>query len=152
MPNILVVDPGQTTGLMVAEYDKSLNQVKLLHSGTVNWDSTIIVVRELALKHLGYTPSEKMVIERAPSMANNIIQLGRVLDTIDLGTELATKQRPKLTVQIISPGEWKPIAKARKWSTLIPLPTTHERDCLGMLFYTILRDYGKEPLLCPAPE
>ncbi len=116
---IVAVDPGETTGIVVANWDE-VNSPQLLSSSTVGeayaGSTTLGFGADLVLVEV------PPVVHAKPNIA--FINVRDYLRTLSSTTK----------VMYFSPGNWKPIAKARNWKNL-SLKTVHERDAYNILRY-----------------
>jgi hypothetical protein len=127
MTILLVIDPGETTGVAVFELTATEHELVQLYSAT--WE----MFRQL----VGYYEPEFVVIEGMP-------EHGSVLQR----TKLHRLYELFPNATWISPGAWKPIAKAQAWK--VPMAETpHERDAYNLARFWAMKtgrqDFQTDP-------
>ena len=121
--NIISLDFGESTGMV--RYSHPSNY--LTDSRTVTPNMAYEVVRMAAEMEV----VETILVERFP---RNTSELDPDTITAYENTLRLWRVNPGLGVVLISPGEWKPVAKARKWKNK-ELKSKHERDAYNMMRY-----------------
>ncbi len=131
----LSVDPGDVTGICVAYWsDKPYpSHIDLLDSAP--WDVAWWRIQNL----LSNNPLIYTIVERSPQYKGEVKQLEKVqliIDLAELTGEVAELEQPKLCV--LAPGDWKPVAKARKWKHPAAR-NNHEADAFNLFRYYLWR-------------
>lgn len=124
---IVVIDPGHTAGICMAIYDKfAANMlVHQLYSWEWNWD-------EFPTVFTGYN-ADMYIVEGIPHFNPHPAQARRYDRLV---SALAG-------AYIIDPPQWKPIAKAQKWSHP-EADTDHEKDAYNILRFWHLMTYRRD--------
>lgn len=133
----LAIDPGDTTGICFTSFDPAgiRNEMYMLDSQP--WGDakkTIIKLSRLW--------TVRMIVERSPQWKATEKQLSKVRWIINLGKVLS-KHNGEVSVAILSPGDWKPIAKARMWRHP-EAKDKHQIDAYNLFRYYVWRNFRVE--------
>jgi hypothetical protein len=119
---IIGIDPGYSTGIVMIEITNDDSRI-LTHT-TIEGKSPIKYIIDLLYSF----PTSKVIIERAPDFGDpsQAVRVNKITTAI---------MEINRDIVFISPGEWKPIARASNWS----YPTAnsqHEKDayCIAKYF------------------
>lgn len=123
---IISVDPGQTTGIAIAEWDEVSRPTIRKQLSVNEMQACSAVLGEGA---------DVVVIERPPSRAGNV---NLAFDTTirDLN---ALSGATRLV--IFSPGDWKPFARSQDWDKSAPGSDQHQKDAYNLLRYYFVREH-----------
>lgn len=135
---IMTIDPGDTTGIVIAslsyasrDEDPETALVTIKQAWEVAGES---VVPELDKLH---SFPNVVVVERSPILSTNAKQNALFHQLLQF---LSFFENTRIIV--VSPGEWKPIAKAQRWSKTPPLhKSQHVQDAINILRYWALREF-----------
>ena len=118
---IVAVDLGETTG--VAIYD--------LHARTLKCSSTDEPSH--LFPTLEIIKPSVLILERFPESRNLSFDIALVYGSL----------LEQYTSVLVSPGEWKPVMKTRKFDHSMA-KNQHERDAIDMIRYYIFSQWGEE--------
>ncbi len=126
---VLSIDPGMTTGMAVFEVTnfkkKKLELVSLYSLGQGDISITIPTwTANIAL------------IERPPSFVTNV-DLSIILSTI---LHYLRLQSPEPSIQIYSPGDWKPVQKKKRWKAIAGADQ-HQKDAINIFRWWYWAEY-----------
>lgn len=126
---IVGIDPGVNTGIVIAE-KLSNNNYKVVYK-TVYGANTpdILGLRDRVQKLVADTV---FVVEAPPQFSTNSGTQYRYNVLIDQLHDLI--HAPSNRLRVVSPGEWKPIAKAQRWARPVGW-TRHEVDAYNLIRY-----------------
>jgi hypothetical protein len=121
---IACIDPGENTGIVV--FDLAKHQVIL---------SSAVSIDECD-KLLDCFSIDSLILEKKPAHDTWSDQLRSGYFLLQKWARIKG-----IPIHLITPGIWKPIAKANSWKSK-SCKTQHEKDCMNMLRYWILVTYG----------
>jgi len=134
----LSVDPGETTGICVAKYSVGWPHSWIEALISCPWEGA----KERITTYVSLFPDTFLIVERSPKWKVDPTQSERVNWTIGVGKELYEIMSTP-SICILSPGDWKPIAKARHWKHPAA-KDQHQIDAFNLFRYYIWRKYRHE--------
>jgi len=140
---IVGLDPGISTGFCrLDQIEKSLGIFVATEFQTLSYSN----LREFLVS--GLMTADVVVIERLPTYSLTS-ELMHILDVVHdsirqhkLSVETLHGEVKVFDVKQISPGEWKPVAKARKWESS-KARNQHERDAYCIAQYYVWTNLEK---------
>lgn len=142
----LAIDPGDTTGLCLVHYFQTapFNKIKSLIS--LPWEDA----QKQVYDWVDYAPDIFLIFERSPEWKATSQQKEKVLWVTNIGKHLfEVMGTPSFCV--LSPGDWKPVAKARKWKHP-KAKDQHQADAFNLFRYYIWRSQKYEVPYLPIEE
>ena len=129
---VVSIDPGLSTGFVVTTFYTSYYEINL---SVVSSAEKLNHFLDLIFNRI-YEDIVFVLVERLPEIKENKLQ------SIEFEILDFLRKRNKSFIRI-SPSEWKPIAKARKWKCNLA-KSLHESDSFNMIRYYILKYYEKD--------
>ena len=123
--DVLVIDPGEDTGILGFNFSSK----KVVYCMTIPIRDASGIVFAVSPKHL--------IVERKPKFDDWPDDLATEYKSI-INTTHSIKG---CILHLITPGIWKPIAKARKWKDNFCY-TQHEQDVCNIFRYWYMITYG----------
>lgn len=121
----MAFDPGKSTGYARVDFNRFYNRIDSVTLSTIQIDD---------LKEFVGGISDLVLIEEPPAMAIKT-------DIVWIAYDLVRNGFRNSNVETIFPSQWKPVARARKWSSS---GTRHEKDAYNIIRWYIFKTFKED--------